>query len=106
VRLNEIKTSARSSAGSVISADVCFRYPVPVFDVVESAFQYVRRRSVAKYVQDDLDVHSLRAHCWWLQLDALALDDIGSLLAQPVLELAVMRPNLWAIAVVHLIEKT
>jgi hypothetical protein len=106
VRLNEIKTPARSSAGSVISADVCFRYPVPVFDVAEFASQYMRRRSVAKYAQDDLDAHSLRVHCWWLQLDALALDDIGGLLAQPVLELTVMRPNLWVIDVVHLIKKT
>jgi hypothetical protein len=106
VRLNEIKTPARSSAGSVISTDVYFRYPVPVFDVAEFAFQYVRRRLVVKYVQDDSDANWLKAHCWWLQLDALALDDIGSLLAQPVLELTVMRPNLWVITVVHLIEKT
>ena len=62
-RLKKIKPSARSSAGSIISADVYGRHPVPVSDVAVFVFQRVRWRSAAKCVQDDSDAHSLIVHC-------------------------------------------
>ena len=61
-RLNKIKPSARSSAGSIISADVYDRHLVPVSDVAVFAFRHVPPRSAAKCVQDDSDVHSLTVH--------------------------------------------
>lgn len=40
-RLNKTKSSARSSAGSIISADVYDRHLVPVFVAAVFVFQHV-----------------------------------------------------------------
>ena len=54
--LTEIKMSARSGLGSVISADVYDRRLVPVFAIADFEFRYVWQRLAAKFEQGDSDV--------------------------------------------------